>query len=95
MNRDIYQAITERFIEQLKRGTVPWRKPWFSRSEHRLAKTLPRNQRLAARLDGLPIPVLDQLQAGARPWRPCQEGREIHSRSSITRSSKSGTKPGT
>jgi antirestriction protein ArdC len=28
MNRDIYQAITERFIEQLKRGTVPWQKPW-------------------------------------------------------------------
>jgi antirestriction protein ArdC len=29
MNRDIYQAITARFIEQLKRGTVPWQKPWF------------------------------------------------------------------
>lgn len=30
MNRDIYQAITERFVEQLKRGTVPWQKPWLS-----------------------------------------------------------------
>ena len=30
MNRDIYQAITERFIEQLKHGTVPWQKPWFA-----------------------------------------------------------------
>ena len=29
MSRDIYQAITARFIEQLKRGTVPWQKPWF------------------------------------------------------------------
>jgi antirestriction protein ArdC len=29
VNRDIYQAITARFIEQLKRGTVPWQKPWF------------------------------------------------------------------
>jgi antirestriction protein ArdC len=27
---DIYQTITERFIEQLKRGTVPWQKPWLS-----------------------------------------------------------------
>jgi antirestriction protein ArdC len=27
---DIYQTITERFIEQLKRGTVPWQKPWSS-----------------------------------------------------------------
>ena len=30
VNRDIYEAITERFIEQLKRGTVPWQKPWFA-----------------------------------------------------------------
>ncbi len=30
MSRDIYQAITDRFIEQLKRGTVPWQKPWLS-----------------------------------------------------------------
>jgi antirestriction protein ArdC len=29
VNRDIYQAITSRFVEQLKRGTVPWQKPWF------------------------------------------------------------------
>lgn len=28
MNRDIYQSITDRFVEQLKRGTVPWQKPW-------------------------------------------------------------------
>ena len=47
-------------------------------SEHRLAETLPRNQCPASRLDGLPIPVLDQLQTGARPWRPRKEGREIH-----------------
>ena len=30
MKRDIYEAITERFIQQLKRGTVPWQKPWFA-----------------------------------------------------------------
>ena len=30
MNRDIYQDITDRFIEQLKKGTVPWQKPWIS-----------------------------------------------------------------
>ncbi|MFZ4780297.1 MAG: ArdC family protein [Terrimicrobiaceae bacterium] len=29
MNRDIYQTITDRFVEQLKKGTVPWQKPWF------------------------------------------------------------------
>ncbi len=26
--RDIYKAITDLFVEQLKRGTVPWQKPW-------------------------------------------------------------------
>jgi antirestriction protein ArdC len=30
VKRDIYEAITERFIGQLKRGTVPWQKPWFA-----------------------------------------------------------------
>jgi antirestriction protein ArdC len=30
VKRDIYEAITERFIEQLKCGTVPWQKPWFA-----------------------------------------------------------------
>jgi antirestriction protein ArdC len=30
VKRDIHEAITERFIEQLKRGTVPWQKPWFA-----------------------------------------------------------------
>lgn len=30
MSRDIYQTITERFIEQLKKGTVPWQQPWES-----------------------------------------------------------------
>jgi antirestriction protein ArdC len=30
VSRDIYQAITDRFIEQLKKGTVPWQQPWTS-----------------------------------------------------------------
>jgi len=30
MNRDIYQTITDRFIDQLKKGAVPWQVPWRS-----------------------------------------------------------------
>jgi antirestriction protein ArdC len=30
MSRDIYEAITARFIEQLERGTVPRQRPWLS-----------------------------------------------------------------
>jgi hypothetical protein len=29
MSRNIYQTITERFVAQLKSGTVPWQKPWL------------------------------------------------------------------
>ena len=29
MSKDIYEIITTRFIDQLKRGTVPWQKPWM------------------------------------------------------------------
>ena len=29
MSQDVvYQIITDRMIEQLEAGTVPWRKPW-------------------------------------------------------------------
>jgi antirestriction protein ArdC len=29
VSKDIYELITARFIEQLKKGTVPWQKPWM------------------------------------------------------------------
>lgn len=29
MKPDIYQIITDKFIKQLEKGTVPWRKPWI------------------------------------------------------------------
>ena len=77
MKRDIYEAITERFLEQLRRGAVP-AEAVVRRPEHRLAQTLPRNQCLASWLHGLSIPVLDQFQAGPQPWRAREEGREIH-----------------
>ena len=27
---NIYQVVTDRIIEQLEKGTIPWHKPWFS-----------------------------------------------------------------
>jgi Antirestriction protein len=30
MKKDIYEAIANRFIEQLEKGVVPWRRPWVS-----------------------------------------------------------------
>ena len=79
MNRDIYRSdhrAVHRAIETRNRAVA---EALVRRPEHRLAQTLPRNQCPASRLHGLSIPVLDQFQTGARPWRPRQEGREIHS----------------
>lgn len=30
MATNVYQIITERFIEELKKGIIPWQKPWIS-----------------------------------------------------------------
>ena len=27
---DIYAAVTERIIEQMEQGVIPWQKPWIS-----------------------------------------------------------------
>ena len=78
MNRDIYQAITDRFVEQLKRGTVPWQKPWFGVQNIVSRKPYRGINALLLGSNGLPISLLDHIQTGVRPWRPCQEGREIH-----------------
>jgi len=29
VSKDIYELITARFVEQLKKGNVPWQKPWM------------------------------------------------------------------
>lgn len=33
MSQKIYQMITDRIVEMLEQGTVPWQKPWKSRAE--------------------------------------------------------------
>ena len=27
---NIYQIVTQRIIDQLEKGVIPWKKPWFS-----------------------------------------------------------------
>ena len=48
------------------------------RPEHRLAQAISRSQFPAPWLHGLSISVLAFLQAGARPWRSCEQRREVH-----------------
>lgn len=28
MSKSVYEMVTERIIEQLENGIIPWRKPW-------------------------------------------------------------------
>ena len=28
MKKDIYEMVTDRIIEQLEKGYIPWQKPW-------------------------------------------------------------------
>jgi antirestriction protein ArdC len=51
--RDIYQEVTDRIIDQLEAGTVPWRQPWTS-----LGHDLPRNVRNAKRYRGINVFLL-------------------------------------
>jgi antirestriction protein ArdC len=30
MTRNIYEVVTNKIIEKLEQGTVPWRKPWIN-----------------------------------------------------------------
>ena len=94
MKRDIYEAITERFIEQLKRGTVPWQKPWFavqnivSRKPYRGINAFFLVRRTINPRSGSVSSKPSTLAATSRRARNPR-------RSSTTRSSKSGTKPET
>jgi antirestriction protein ArdC len=38
VSRDIYQSITDRFVEQLKNGTVPWQQPWTNRVQNIISR---------------------------------------------------------
>ncbi len=57
MKRDIHEAITERFIEQLKRGTVPWQKPWFA-----VQNIVSRNAELGAAFLSNETGILDSVR---------------------------------
>lgn len=50
MSVNVYQIITDRIIEQLKNGRIPWRKPWISI-----------NNRAVSHSTGKPYSILNQM----------------------------------
>ena len=92
MKADIHQAITARFIEQLKRGTVPWQKRWLA------------VQNIVSRKSyrGINALILCSTDYQSPFWITFKQSLDLgghvrkgekSTRSSITRSSKSATKP--
>ena len=69
----VYDLITERIVEKLQQGTIPWQKPWNS------AAGLPRNLSSQKPYRGINVwmlgsagytlPLLADLQASQRDWR--------------------------
>lgn len=62
---DIYVAVTERIIEQMEQGIIPWQKPWIS------------NGKAISHATGKPYSLLNQMLLG-RPgeyitFKQCQE----------------------
>ena len=62
---DIYAAVTERIIEQMEQGIIPWQKPWIS------------NSKAISHATGKPYSLLNQLLLG-RPgeyltFKQCQQ----------------------
>lgn len=53
---DIYEAITNRIIDALEAGTIPWRKPWKGGCRYAISHTT-----------GKPYSLLNQLLLGERP----------------------------
>ena len=65
--KDVYQEVTDRMIEEMKKGIVPWRKPWSDGVEMSISH-----------VTGRPYSLLNQLLLGWKPgewltFRQCAE----------------------
>ena len=62
---DIYAAVTERIIEQMEQGVIPWQKPWVS------------NGKAVSHATGKPYSLLNQMLLGRTgeylTFKQCQE----------------------
>jgi len=76
----LYQIITERIIEKLEQGTVPWHKPW--RSVGALRNLVSKKPYRGVNVwlltaQSYTSPYLGDQPANQRYWRPCPPGGKI------------------
>ena len=74
---DVYSIVTDRIIDLLEQGVVPWHKPWAGGSNQ-----FPINYVSKKAYRGLNVwllfPILGKLQASHRVGRSGQKGREVN-----------------
>jgi antirestriction protein ArdC len=80
---DVYHVITNRLIEKLEAGCVPWHKPWRSIGAPRnlVSKKLYRGINVwLLTMQGLHLALLGDNPADQRAWRSGAQGRESDTR---------------
>src|ERR1700752_4870394 len=67
----VYDLITERIVEKLQQGTIPWQKPWNS------AAGLPRNLSSQKPYRGINVWVLGSAGYTSPYWLTFKQAKEI------------------
>ena len=81
---DIYAIVTEKIINLLENGVVPWRRPWTSTGLPRnlvSKKPYQRHQLFSAFRVKIRVALLVDVPPGNRTGRPCAQRRGEHDRS--------------
>jgi len=72
MGSDVYTIITDKIIEQLERGTIPWRKPWIT------SQGLPKNLISKKEYRGINLFLLGCKQYSSPYWLTYKQATEKH-----------------
>lgn len=73
MSKKVYQIITDLIIEELKKGVIPWRKPWK-------AGEWPKNFKTKKRYRGINVPILASKNYISPYWLTFKQVNELGGR---------------
>src|SRR3546814_4734540 len=75
---DLYRTVTNRIIEELERGALPWLKPWKSSGHN--GSLMPRNAATGRSYRGINIPILwvaaDRRGYATHAWMTFRQANE-------------------
>jgi antirestriction protein ArdC len=71
--KDVYQIITDRILDLLRRGVVPWQKPWASNGQD----CLPRNLVSGIAYRGINVFLLNAMSYASPYWLSFKQAQEL------------------